>query len=106
MKRYFDTTLKLHSKLWETSPEHVRVSFAGENLGTRSFIGHLVKDLGPNGLEELAGKPAVIYIDDILKVDPDSILNPGLFAEFIKGVFEDASPFWDVILTKGIEREV
>ena len=57
MKRYFDTTLKLHSKLWETGPEHVRVSFAGENLGTRSFIGHLVKDLGPHGLEELAGKP-------------------------------------------------
>ena len=106
MKRYFSTELTMHSKLWTTSPKEVHVSFAGERLGSHCFIGKLVHDLGPQGLEQLTNTPAIIYVDGILEVDPDCILNPGFVAEFVCDVVKHASPLWDVILTKSIERDV
>lgn len=106
MKRYFDTNLKSHSETWEVDPQRIHISFKGERIGSRSFIGKLVEDLGPVQLGELFKTPAVIYVDDILDVDPDCILNPGFIAGFVKDAIEDASPLWDVILTKSIERDV
>lgn len=105
MKRYFDTVLKNHSEDWKTDPQRVHISFSGQRIGSRSFIGRLITDLGPSKLNDLIKSPAVVYIDDILEVDPDCIVNPGFIAEFIKDTLEDSSPLWDVILTKSIERD-
>lgn len=106
MKRYFNSELATHTTLWDTEPKEVHISFAGQRLGSHCFLGQLVHDLGPQGLEQLCDTPAVIYIDDILDVDPDCILNPGFVAEFVRDVIKNASPLWDVILTKSIERDI
>ena len=45
----------------------------------------------------------IIYIDDIFDANPDSLLNPGIIAMYIKEVIEDSSDNWKVILTKSIE---
>ena len=103
MKRYLDVIIKETEFREEIVPEVVHISLKNESLGSRSFIGYLVTKLGPCGLSSLMNTPAIIYIDDIFDADPDSLLNPGIIAMYIKEAIEDSSDNWKVILTKSIE---
>lgn len=106
MKKYFDTLIKDVEIPNTISPEIIHISVKGESLGERSFIGSMVHQFGPVKLSELMMKSAIIYIDDIFDADSDSLLNPEFLACYIKGVIEDSSDNWRVILTKSIERDI
>ena len=106
MKKYFDTLIKDTEIPNTISPEIIHISVKDMILGESTFIGSLVHKFGPEKLSELMTRSSIIYIDDIFDADSDSLLNPGFLACYIKGVIEDSSDNWRVILTKSIERDI
>ena len=103
MKQYLDVIIKDAEFRKEIVPEVIHISLKNESLHSRSFIGYLVTKLGPYGIASLMNTCTIIYIDDIFDANPDSLLNPGIIAMYIKEVIEDSSDNWKVILTKSIE---
>lgn len=103
MKKYFNVCLTNPVFKKGERIEEIHISVKNEILSERTFIGTLIHTFGPSRLSEIFNTNTIIYIDDILEADSESILNPGYFALYIKGLLEDSSKKWKIILTKSIE---